>query len=378
VEAPAEAEVDEFAVESLVEAPAEAEVDEFAVESLVEAPAEAEVDEFAVESLVEAPVEDVAFEVESPVEATVEADADDFAMESLVEAPDEPEEAVTTAPLDEDPPFSAGEMPWLMNSEEEREAEEADLLEASAMPESPAFVTETMAELLVAQGFVSRAVGVYEELVARRPDEPALAERLASLRASLEPVPAAATPVAPLAAFTPARGATPRAVPFVAPPPRRTAREWLSVLATMQVARRTPMAGQVTVSMPTPADGLASLFGAAPMPADDVAARSLATAFGGAVPLDSSAPLFASGEFTLPHEGSREPVPAAPAEPANGSGLYSFDRFFPDPATTASGPSASSDAPTATSPSGSAADDPTSPGADLAQFSHWLKGLSNS
>jgi hypothetical protein len=114
------------------------------------------------------------------------------------------------------------------------------------------------------------------------------------------------------------------------------------------------------------------------MPADDFAARSLATAYGGAVPLDSSAPLFASGEFTLPPESPREPGASAPAEATNGSGLYSFDRFFPDPATAATGPSTPSDATAATSPTGSVPDASTSPGADLAQFSHWLKGLSNS
>ncbi len=452
VESLVEAPVEEFeepttAVESLVEAPVEEfEEPTMAVESLVEAPVEEfEEPTTAVESLVEAPVEE--FEepttaVESLLDASVELDEPpavataslleafgedtevsveaELTADALLDAPVAPEfleepaveavaEEVTqsdvvlvhgepSAPIDEDPPFSAGEMPWLMATEEEREAEEADVYEVSSeLPESPAFVTETMAELFVAQGFVARAIGVYEELVVRRPDDMALASRLAALQASLdaEPVasalsvtapddeapaeqPFSSTPSAPLAAFTPARSSTPRAVPFIAPAPRRTAREWLSLLAAMQVARRTPVAGHVVVSMPTPADGLASLFGSAPLPIDDVAARSLATAYGGAVPLDSSTPLFASGEFTLPTESPREPVSAAPTEPASGSGVYSFDRFFPDPATTANGPSASSDAPTATSPSSAAPDDPTSPGADLAQFSHWLKGLSNS
>jgi hypothetical protein len=186
------------------------------------------------------------------------------------------------------------------------------------------------------------------------------------------------TPIASVAAFTPSRSSTPRAVPFIAPAPRRTARAWLSALASMQVARRTPVGDQIVVSMPTPADGLASLFGSSPMPADDVAARSLATAYGGAVPLDSSAPLFASGEFTLPPEPPRDSAPSSSEEATSGSGLYSFDRFFPDPATTAGSPTASSEPPAATTPTGPRPDESTSPGADLAQFSHWLKGLSNS
>jgi len=58
---------------------------------------------------------------------------------------------------------------------------------------APAFVTETMAELLVSQGFVGRAVDVYEELVRRRPFDPVLSTRLAELKATL-----AASEAAPL------------------------------------------------------------------------------------------------------------------------------------------------------------------------------------
>jgi tetratricopeptide (TPR) repeat protein len=384
-----------FEVESLVEAPFEAvEETTLDVESLLEAPIDAaEAEDFEVESLVEVSAEAEDFEVESLVEAPIESVGEaPVADSSLIETPFDAVQESELEPIseiDEDPPFSAAQMPWLMSTEEEREAEESDLLDSSELPESPAFVTETMAELLVAQGFVARAVGVYEELVARRPDDSALALRLAELRDTIdaeatEAVPEAEpeampTPIAPLAAFTPARGVTPRAVPFIAPAPRRTAREWLSLLAAMQVARRTPVAGTIAVSMPTPADGLASLFGASPLPADDVAARSLATAFGGAVPLDSTTPLFASGEFTLPPEPPRGNAELeTPAESGNGPNLYSFDRFFPDPATTAGSPSASTDAAVAPSAPGARPDDPTSPGADLAQFSHWLKGLSNS
>ncbi len=50
---------------------------------------------------------------------------------------------------------------------------------------TPTFVTETMAELLVAQGFVGRAVDVYDELVRRRPTDPVLSARLDELRATL-------------------------------------------------------------------------------------------------------------------------------------------------------------------------------------------------
>lgn len=52
-----------------------------------------------------------------------------------------------------------------------------------------AFVTETMGELLVAQGFTSRAITVFEELVRRRPYDPVLQSRLEELRASHEAMP---------------------------------------------------------------------------------------------------------------------------------------------------------------------------------------------
>jgi hypothetical protein len=51
---------------------------------------------------------------------------------------------------------------------------------------APAFVTETMAELLVSQGFIGRAVDVYQELVRRRPADPVLSDRLLELRTMLD------------------------------------------------------------------------------------------------------------------------------------------------------------------------------------------------
>jgi tetratricopeptide (TPR) repeat protein len=78
-----------------------------------------------------------------------------------------------------------------------------------------AFRTETMAELLLAQGFVAQALEVYETLAAERPGDAALARRLATLRqapgrAREHAAPANATapePVAPAAGGTTARQA---------------------------------------------------------------------------------------------------------------------------------------------------------------------------
>ena len=371
---------------------------------------------------------------------------------------------------DEDPPVSAAEMSWLSVAEEEQEAVALSDTSLFAEPEvesapvwtsgvddtvrdddtvvlsaedlvademtseeptvepaaSPAFVTETMAELLVAQGFVPRAIEVYEELVRRRPYDVALVGRLAELQATVNtPTPRYATPISatpisatpisatpisatPLSAtpitVTPlgvsAVSPTPRAVPLVAPAPRRTAREWFGELAARRVSRRTPLsvpavptvatlvadaAASGTSAVPdvahydTPADGLASLFGNASVTgADDVqAAQSLASAFGTATSreggdlFDDMAAMAESSDANREYE-----APASAAFEATATGTesesesFSFDRFFPDPARVTE---RSSDA-AAQAPS----DGTVSPTQELAQFATWLKGLSNS
>ncbi len=378
--------------------------------------------------------------------------------------------ALVEAMIDEDPPLSVAEVPWLAVEEAEREAvdevafsieaaeAECDAVEEAATA-TPAFVTETMAELFVAQGFLDRAVGVYEELVRRRPYDAVLSSRLDELRqtiaAEAEPaltesagepastpeawsaptplygvtpvtgnapllgatpawsvtpvrsgtpiVNAALTPASlPLASLTPAfltpaslplgsltpASLTPASLPLVAPAPQRTARQFFAALASVRVARRTPSFGTVAVASPTPADGLASLFGEVPMPRDDVAARSLAQAFGSGEQIEPGPSLFTPAE---PDEegnvGASAPEASATALDASPAPAFSFDRFFPDPATAGSrgtaasaGEGAPSGASVVGSDSGSVS--PASPsstaGADLAQFAHWLKGLSNS
>jgi len=52
---------------------------------------------------------------------------------------------------------------------------------------TPTFVTATMAELLVSQGFVDRAIEVYEQLVRQRPHDNVAAARLAELRLRTAP-----------------------------------------------------------------------------------------------------------------------------------------------------------------------------------------------
>lgn len=163
-----------------------------------------------------------------------------------------------------------------------------------------AFVTETMGELLLAQGFTDRAITVFEELVRRQPDNTTLAQRLDALRAAQESESAArvlptpsyagtpvygATPVqsltpvqaftpvqsltpaqvfTPAQAFTPAYSQTPMHVDVaavsadVAYPPmlQRTARAQFAALAARRVGRRAPT--PVTTLVTTSADAYAA------------------------------------------------------------------------------------------------------------------------
>jgi len=283
---------------------------------------------------------------------------------------------------------------------------------------APAFVTETMGELLVSQGFTARAVTVYEELVRRRPYDPVLTSRLAELRERLSaesapptpafPTPAFPTPAFPAASFsTPAVG-TPAFVGSVTPPyatplsstpisspayheslfaddtvDRVTARERFSRLALRRVPRRTPP--RTAVAVDPLSSQLVSLFGAEAPEHDDRAARALAEAFapidqighvGSALPFEE-AMLGGPDRAVTPMRSATPMTTTAVSDPA---GLFSFDRFFPDPATSSSHAAGSSErrtpAPEPTSESLPPSGSPTVSD-DLAEFSEWLKGLGN-
>ncbi len=295
-------------------------------------------------------------------------------------------------------------------------------------PSSPAFVTETMAELLVSQGFVDRAAEVYDELVQRHPYDPTLASRRDEVRAMCRPVVAEAESMASgafasgaFASATPAQvtpvsvpsftetatpsvasyatpsiplsvatvSATPPMAPYAQPtaesdaPPPRLAREWFAALAARRVPRRTP--SQAAAAVPQSPEGLSSLFGADAATHDDVAARALADAFapipeeelaaGTALDFSFASPTPAFSPAVARHTPSapiatQEPVfsqresASRRPPPAVGNAGFAFDKFFPDPAARRNTPVEPTPAPPATP----VAD-------DLAQFSSWLKGL---
>ncbi len=403
-------EVDEYqSIEDDPAVTAEIEIESVAMESFeVEAPLESPfqaldevLDEAATaEAPVEAPVESPA---EAPVEAPVLAHENAevvLAEESELSEPEWIENTTRT---------SSEELPWLMPEADEPEpvaelvaesvsvADEEDVEPeetsfADVMPEdsSSAFVTETMGELLVSQGFTARAITVYEELVRRRPYDPVLTSRLTELHDRLadELAPPAPTPVP-----TPAAAATPvyspsfpdTSAPSEPSASQRTAKERFERLAARRVPRRTPP--RASVSIETPANGLASIFGGEAAAHDDLAARALADAF---APIDDQTDFagdvpFEEAMFGTPARSAtpmRSATPVVNAAIADATtGPFSFDRFFPDPATASpitSASDAGNGADVARPTPGTAAEvTPPTVSDDLAQFSAWLKGLGN-
>jgi hypothetical protein len=263
-----------------------------------------------------------------------------------------------------------------------------DMAEASGVtePEAPAFVTETMGELLVSQGFLARAIDVYGELVRRRPYDPVLASRLeelqgmlhanadsvavpfeeqrvdamfsAELDATFAPesasefaselvsdaqerdrptptygTPTYGTPVFGTSALDVGQQAS-RVTPYAQPSvfeevrTRRSAREWFAAIAARRVPRRTPSQSTAAVAEETP-DGLATLFGNDPSMHDDAAARALADAFApvSAQEIEASS----SFDFGVRHEtpafsSAVTPPRASPVPPATETSGFSAAR----------------------------------------------------
>lgn len=328
-------------------------------------------------------------------------------------------------------PETPAELPWLaqpgLDDEETPWVEAEDLSsteavqrldvfdepvqEGESLPEPSAFVTETMAELLVTQGFLERAIGVYEELVRRRPYDPILSSRLAELKeAPAEQIEVRNTEQDDIE-VTP-QGTPDESSSTSAPVAVFTARERFAALASRRVQRRTPrVSAAVTprgwsqavhsVSGSTPSvshypsnaadieqvagdDALASLFGNVATAEDHLAARALAEAFSPSDAAESIAGDTLFDEMSLltptPAYGHVRTATPALATPVTGSldERSAFDRFFPDPAIS-NRPGEPDIPPSLPLPEAPNASD-SNPGTaeDLAQFSAWLKGLDNS
>ena len=346
-----------------------------------------------------------------PIDA-VEAAAEPLLAEPLLNVMSEPQHELAAGidALATDPGTAEEASLPADGGDHDFEADASDFAEAAAT-QPPAFVTETMGELLVAQGFVDRAVAVYEELVRRRPYDPLLSARLAELREQLETtapvsVYTARERFASLAARrvlrrTPVRPYTPVSASAVTPKSATAISATPIAVApvTSSPALSPALDAALTRHSATPhvppaivaEESLAALFGTESRGNDDFAAQSLADAFA-PLPLDSAPAEGFTTTFLGAPDVPRTPTPAygavrqptpmsvPPVTPAgtDAGQEFSFDRFFPDPASQAGAASAGGAAGGAAAPSDQTAAGEPSPGEDLAQFSAWLKGLGQS
>jgi hypothetical protein len=292
--------------------------------------------------------------------------------------------ASTTAAAEPEPESVGSELSFLdvgapSAAEEPSESPEAEPMPAAQRP----FVTETMAELYLKQGFRTEALAVYEQLSAANPSDERLAERVASLRAEAAPAPAAGPPVREFFARFAARRPWERAA-AAAPPAEddfASVESELSeaVTPTADAGPRAPVVEDATAATERPAPqpptagptggSIDALFGNKPTgKTEDSAASALSQAFGGtpdAPPITGNPARPATGELSLDsvfREGGAR-------GPRNSQG-FSFDQFFSqnaDGERTSGGPS-SQEAPASGEPAERTAD-------DIEQFNSWLQGL---
>ncbi len=256
----------------------------------------------------------------------------------------------------------------------------------------PPFVTETMAELYLAQGFREQALSVYSDLLAASPDD----QRLAGIVASLSPAQAGHDAGPNVRDFL-ARIASRRpggAAAALEPPAYddfagegTTAGELALVVAAegeVQSAGPVPVVASApdvmapaierAAALQQPDGSIDALFGnRAAGTSEDSAAAALAQAFGGGSDVASPPPIVgrpahaAKGELSL-DSVFRDGIGRSPRT----SQSFSFDQFFAggEDRTGRTSPARG----VATAPEGQ--DTPAERGADdIEQFNSWLQGL---
>jgi len=283
--------------------------------------------------------------------------------------------------------------------------------ELGAAPEgSPpaAFVTETMAELYLQQGFRNEALSVYRELLARNPGDSSLRERIEQIESGS---------MSSIGIATLSENVVESALKRQAARPARSVRSFFAVLAGRRAPERAPahdaVADATPAELPAPSGAAAEMatfdpFGAQPPeprdepggdglpnvtsespndepapPADpprslqdlfptgavapgaESVAETFATAFGRPEP-QGRPTRAASNELSLDHvfRGMPEGAPSP-------DGGFSFDQFFSD---ARQAPNDVATAP-ATSSSGGGQGDEGSDSHDIEQFTAWLEGL---
>ncbi len=229
------------------------------------------------------------------------------------------------------------------------------------------FVTETMAELYLRQGHLDSALDIYRRLLAQRPDDASLVERVRSVEEQLFGPPA--EPVGQGAEIDSASAAA-------ATQSGPTIREFLNGLIAGKRTHTSESNGTSSSgSAPAESGSRHTLPGsidamfphAGPSTVDSTAATALGEAFGMDdfdVDLPNEMPrqshnATATGEHPEPSDGSLSSEGISAAEG------FSFDQFFSGDsnATPAKQPSAETGAPPVESPD------------DIAQFNAWLSGL---
>jgi hypothetical protein len=213
----------------------------------------------------------------------------------------------------------------------------------AAQPATP-FVTETLAELYLKQGFRDEALAIYRQLAERNPGDESLRHRLQSIEQSQE------EPVAP-SAEAPAenRAASQSVRTFFSRLARRNAATSPTPTEASKPAPDVPFAAA--------ASALANLFAASKPPAsDEGAASNLANAFTDPAGRPSRA---ADRELSLDHLFRDVPPGGQP------SGGVSLDEFYATPNAQPGSP---------TEP-GEAGESRESGGTDIRQFTAWLEGL---
>lgn len=217
--------------------------------------------------------------------------------------------------------------------------------DAVATPPPAPFVTETLAELYLQQGFRDEALAIYRQLAERAPSDQTLQNRIAAIEQGKIPE---AAPAAEAAAEN--RAASQSVRSFFS----RLARRPAAPLGSSQPDAAKP--GQ-EVPFAAAASALANLFAASkPAASDEGAAATLAGAFTDPAGRPSRAD---DRELSLDHL-FRDVPPGGSA-----SGGVSLDEFYATPSAP----------PGSTTEPGEESESAESGGTDIRQFTAWLEGL---
>jgi tetratricopeptide (TPR) repeat protein len=293
-----------------------------------------------------------------PVEADVTAEVTD--------ASSAPDETVPEAMLPPAPPAMAVDLPRANLGHTPR-------FSAAMAPETlstPPFVTETLAELYIKQGFHNEALAIYRQLAERDPGDDALRRRIEALEVG-ETASVSRQADEPDEATEEHRVKSQSVRGFFAGFARRTPS---AAAVEARLARNAGESGG-DVGMARP-DATADPSGGQPESSFAAAASALATLFAASRPggADEGAASKLAGAYTEPAPGGRASR-AADRElsldhlfrdvPASGTGGVMLDQFYSSPVDS-SGQAARPDEGAGTPDEGEA---------DIRQFTAWLEGL---